>query len=281
MDDVNLVKAATTFKKANGRLQRMMMRRGGAIEWSRRHSSSFEMDKLRLVYFSRKRKKTPTWSACKTIPLPRPSVTINGNKITPVSHHRYLAYAQAKMTKYCIQLRRLSGLCRGLSLGDTRTLFKSVPMTKDLYAADVWATPVRVKPGQKRAFGSVGFANKLTSIQRMVALAASGAMRMTATDFLHLHSDLLPMQLTINQVNQRMAVRFAVVPETHPLRQYVDNASKYPATHRTPLQELFHAFNINPTRMEWINPIGRRPGWTSAFNILIAESKEAAAKDVA
>ncbi|KIJ39724.1 hypothetical protein M422DRAFT_174834, partial [Sphaerobolus stellatus SS14] len=294
MDDVNLIKAAKSFKKANLGLQDMMTRERGALEWSSQHSSAFEVDKLKLVCFSRKRKKTPARSTSKTIPLPRPTLTIDGQRISPAPHHKYLgvildqelrfhpqaAYAQGKLTKYCIQLKRLAGVCKGMSLGDTRTLFKAVALTRGLYAADVWALPIRVKPGQKRASGAVGFANKLTSAQRMAALVAAGAMRTTATDFLHVHSDLLPMRLTINQINQCMAVRFAAVPDTHPLRKYVDEAKRYPATHRTPLQELFNAFNIDPDRMERIDPVVWKPGWSSPFNIMIAESKDAAKKDV-
>lgn len=54
MDDVNLVKAAKTFKQANAGLVNMMTHANGACEWARQHSSTFEMDKLWLVCFSRK-----------------------------------------------------------------------------------------------------------------------------------------------------------------------------------------------------------------------------------
>lgn len=86
--------------------------------------------------------------------------------------------------------------------------------------------------------------------QRMIELAASGAMCITATDILHLHTDLLPMQLTINQANHHTAVHYMALPENHALSQYIKEGRMYPATHRMPIQELFQAFNIILSEME-------------------------------
>lgn len=57
INDINLLKAAKTFVTANEGLKDMMVWPKGAKEWLRMHSSEFEMDKLQLMSFSRKRKK--------------------------------------------------------------------------------------------------------------------------------------------------------------------------------------------------------------------------------
>ena len=129
MDDVNIVKAAKTFQKANKGLNNMMTREGGAQTWSKTHSSTFEMDKLKLVCFSRKCKRHVTPTA-KTRPLQRPNLHLGDIVIKPVTSHRYLgvildrslryhehlAHAEAKATKYALQMRRLMKINHGISL---------------------------------------------------------------------------------------------------------------------------------------------------------------------
>ena len=52
VDDINFVAEAPTFIEAYAKLNDMMMHDGGGQDWSRDHTSRFEMLKLTLVGFS-------------------------------------------------------------------------------------------------------------------------------------------------------------------------------------------------------------------------------------
>ncbi|KAF8600578.1 hypothetical protein BDV93DRAFT_447157, partial [Ceratobasidium sp. AG-I] len=49
IDDVTLVAWGKTFEDTNRTLLDMMMRKGGAMDWSRSHNSTFELDKTALI----------------------------------------------------------------------------------------------------------------------------------------------------------------------------------------------------------------------------------------
>jgi hypothetical protein len=71
---------APTIVEANNKVVNMVMRPKGALDWSRSHNSKFELDKTGLLVFTNKRVPDPVCPR-KTIPIPRPSVTINGQGI--------------------------------------------------------------------------------------------------------------------------------------------------------------------------------------------------------
>lgn len=85
MDDVNLIKAAKTFNAANSGLINMMERPGGAQEWSMANSSDFEMDKLKLVGFTRKREQHIT-PKTRTRPLRRHNIRIGQHVVKHQPH---------------------------------------------------------------------------------------------------------------------------------------------------------------------------------------------------
>src|SRR5260221_9452704 len=96
------------------------------------------------------------------------------------------------------------------------------------------------------------------SIQRRALIALSGALRSTASDILEVHSNVLPMHLTLNRACCRSAVRLATLPPFHPLSKPIDRAAKrYVKSHRSPLHELFHYTQISPSTMEKILPTRR------------------------
>ena len=74
---------------------------------------------------------------------------------------QHVAHAIAKGTKRILQLRRLAKPTQGLSYHNTHHLYHSIAIPKILHAVDIWYTPIRHSNPTKKAFGSVGFANKL------------------------------------------------------------------------------------------------------------------------
>lgn len=72
IDDVTLLASAKKFSQAHLKIRQMFNRKGGAAEWSRKHSSDFELDKLKMIGFSRKR-EPHQYRKGKTKRVPRPS----------------------------------------------------------------------------------------------------------------------------------------------------------------------------------------------------------------
>ena len=98
-----------------------------------------------------------------------------------------------------------------------RQLYTAVAIPKMMYAINVWLTPPWQWDGAKGCTSSVGMVNRLASLQRVAALAITGAMRTTVTDVINLHADLLPMQLVTHRLCQWATLRIASLPEMHPL----------------------------------------------------------------
>ncbi|KAI3997971.1 hypothetical protein K525DRAFT_179343, partial [Schizophyllum commune Loenen D] len=73
-----------------------------------------------------------------------------------------------------------------------RTLFKTVAIPKMTYGLEVWYTPVHRVEGHRRDSGSVGFTKRFAKVQRIAALAISGALRTAPNDLADLHAGLLP-----------------------------------------------------------------------------------------
>ena len=79
VDDAILVATAPTFDGAHTILEDMMLRKGGAMEWARRHNSKFKMSKLALLNFLHHSK------AVESTPL-----TIADTKVTASTSVKYL-----------------------------------------------------------------------------------------------------------------------------------------------------------------------------------------------
>ncbi|CUA67582.1 putative RNA-directed DNA polymerase from transposon BS [Rhizoctonia solani] len=243
IDDVTFVAVGATFEENHRTLVDMMTRRGGALEWSDTHNSTFELDKTACIDFA------PPSSSKKR---ERPPLQIRDQVITPVKSHTLLGVimdqtltwreqcdkALAKGQKWAGQLNRLARMSYGASATTARRLYSSIAIPRFTYAADVWYTPVTAGPG-KRKTGSAGFASRLARIQSSAARAILGAMRSTPVASLDAHLDLLPMHILLNEACQRAAIRLAATPPGHPLHKAVFT-------------------DVKPTDFEqW--PLGRRP----------------------
>ncbi len=89
-------------------------------------------------------------------------------------HHVTLAYARG--SQWVAIIRRLANARHGLPLVVVRWLYLTVAIPSMMYAADVFLTPVRTLPGQKRQHGSVGHIQRLAMVQHQALLAMTGAL---------------------------------------------------------------------------------------------------------
>jgi len=137
-------------------------------------------------------------------------------------------------------------MTKGIPLRLMRQLYQAIAIPKMLYAADLWFTPAFRDGSDVPERGSLGVAKRMTTVQRMAALAMTGAMRSTATDILEVHANLPPITLLLQNMCHRAIVRIASHPNTHPLYGPVRRAAKrYVSSHRSSLHKLTHRFAID------------------------------------
>jgi ribonuclease HI len=264
VDDMALVATAKSFDKSHRMIKNMMTRQNGGNDWSMSHNSRFELSKLVLVDFTRSRRITRT------------PMKLNETQIQPCNSHRFLGvvldqelrwnqqadHALAKATKWTLAFRRLAGSYTGISMPLMRQLYNAVAIPKVTYAADIWYTPLHDRAGRTNRCGSVGTTNRLTSLQRLAAIAITGALKTTATDVLELHAGILPMQLLMHKVCHRATLRLASLPKSHPLHPILRiRAKRYIKTHRSPLHQLTNIYDISPNEMEVISPVRSPPAY--------------------
>ena len=143
------------------------------------------------------------------------------------------------------------------------------------YVADVWFEPVERSMEGWRAKGSVGVARKLTSVQRIAMVAVTGALCTSATDVMEVHANLWPVELLLHNICHRVALRLAVLPESHLLFKPVKvTAHRNVKRHRSPLHQILHAFKIQPTDFETLSPASRPPNCCDNLMTQVASSRE-------
>jgi ribonuclease HI len=160
-----------------------------------------------------------------------------------------------------------------------RRLFVAIALPKIEYAAEVWFEPIRKVPGRRSLKGSVGHANRIAKVQNLAARLITGAQRTTPIDLLLLHANLIPTRLRMEEQLFKATLRLCSLPEYHPLLPYVRKcANRYVQSHRSPLHELFHAFDLHPDCIETLHPIRfYPPSWSPRFTTYIADDKDEAA----
>ena len=92
------------------------------------------------------------------------------------------------------------------------------------------------------------------------------------------HADfLLSMELLINQVCHRAALRWGMKPTQHPLHERVSRAAKKrDETYTSPLSILFAAEKIDPNRLEKVDNVRQSPQWVSPIEVRIVGDKNRA-----
>lgn len=156
-----------------------------------------------------------------------------------------------------------------------RRLYLGVAIPKMTYTASVWYTPsFRIENVAHRS-GNVGFTKALGRVQRVVALAITGAMKTTATDIAELHANLLPIDLILEKECQAVWLRIATLPQNHPIHKIVEYSQRrFIQRHRAPLYFLAQIFPIGFQHMEHIESTRRAPASKLTFGTYIAPTRE-------
>ena len=164
-------------------------------------------------------------------PEPWPDFKLNRAIIKPAISHKFLGVlfdqelrwkeqaerVVAKATKWTLCTRRLAHHATGISPRQMRQLYQVVVVPSFSYAANIWFSPIERPTGCKMAWGSVGVACRLTSVQQIATMAITGALRTSATDVLEAHADLWPIEILLHRICHRVALWLAALLETHPL----------------------------------------------------------------
>jgi hypothetical protein len=86
-----------------------------------------------------------------------------------------------------------------------------VAISRILYGADIWCVSIYIAPEESKRKGSIHVIRKLIITQKGTS----------PTDALDAHASTLSMNLTVRTILFRTVVRFASLPDSHPLhRQY-------------------------------------------------------------
>jgi len=295
VDDTFAYAEGHDFSDTCRKIRRLMNKPGGGFDWLAEHNSRFEMSKLAVMHFSKKRTSTGSGPG-KTVSISRPDLVLRGNVVKQVQSYKYLGIwidqelrwgeqakqTIAKSTAWTMLFRCLSRQNKGISPKLMQRLYKSVAIPKMTYGIDVWWTPVHKPPDKKRKVGSVGVTKELGKIQRMASLAITGALRSTATDVLDLHANLLPIELLLHRICYRAVTRIACLPDTHPLYNIARNCSdRLVKKHRSPLHNLIWFYNAHPYQYETIKPAIQPPIAHKLFSTHIAESRDSSMEDSA
>ena len=103
----------------------------------------------------------------------------------------------------------------------------TVAVPRFTYGAEVWYTPALSIGNLSKMKGSVAITNKLRSSQRLAAKTITGALSTTAGDVLDIHANLFPVDLLMNKILYRSAIRLCSLPKTHPLHSAVHKAARH------------------------------------------------------
>ena len=90
IDDITFLVGGKNFAATHAKIHSMMTRPSGAFEWSREHNSLFEMDKLQLIDFTRRKEKDPTQKG-KTRPISRQPLDLTFGTVIPTPTHKLLS----------------------------------------------------------------------------------------------------------------------------------------------------------------------------------------------
>lgn len=280
VDDAILTATAKTFQEAHDILADMMVRPGGAIDWTQTHNSQFEYSKLALVDFAHHAKKVTR------SPLTLPSVTVTPSESTKylgvildqhLNWKEQVAYAAGKGSKWTSQIRRVARPTWGLTPGAARRIYQGVAIPRILYGVDIWCTPTQRGLRGKVTQGPTAVIAKLVTTQRAGALAITGGFRTSPTDSLDAHAALLPMHLRVGKAHHNAATRLATLPPEHPIHKHMKRAAKcQPRRHKSPLHHLATCIGVLPDQIEEIPVVRINPatGRDPAVNIVIPDTKE-------
>jgi hypothetical protein len=289
VDDSMMLAISDTLEQCHEKLKDMMEHPNGGFDWSLLHNSSFELSKIALMNFPRSfRDPIP---GVLSLSKPNADGSISTSLTHPISSYKYLGVifdpklcwsllqkkALAAASFWASRIGRLSRSASGVSSAGTKQLYNTVAVPRFSYGAEVWYTGIYKLPDSNKSKGSVSITNKLHSVQRKVATAIMGGLRTTAGDILYVHAYILPLDLLLNKLLFRAALRLCSLPKSHPLHAQLRSCSTQRAKwHLSPVHHLLRLARIDPKSIEVISPFRRSPGYAAPFSFSIPSSKDEA-----
>jgi ribonuclease HI len=295
-DDLSALVRGPDFFTTHGMLEELFRQHRGITYWQQTRNCHFAVPKFALIDFTlrliqemdERGKRRPHRGG----PIQIGNTVIHpqdSTKCLGVTLHYRLSWAEqwnraiAKGMKWVTQVARVMKSKMGLQTRLSRQLYLTVCLPKMLYAAEVWAPPHRRRRTTRtdaRAPKDVmpdGVMARMASVQRRALVAMSGAMRTTPTDILEAHMNILPLDLYMDTIRHRAALRIATLPSSHPLYSDIrESITDHRNTHVTALMRLHRAYRINPDCVETVEVTRRPPWWKPTFRTAIASSKEEA-----
>jgi len=109
----------------------------------------------------------------------------------------------------------------------------------------------------------------------------TGAMKTFVIGAIETMANLIPFHLLVDKHQQHGAAWLATLPKSHPLHKSIQNAAnKLVKRHPTPLHNLMHKYNIQPTKMETFKATQSETNWKLNIKINIASSINKAIEDI-
>jgi len=304
VDDNNVLVVGKDFAETHAKIVDIMTRDHGVLDWAFTHNCEFGFAKFQLTDFS---PHSETFEIvtdageslvqrrpCMGEPIeieedvfihPKPTLKLVGVLLdSGLKWKEQAALAISRGQSWVSRFRRLSKISRGAAAPAIRRLYEAIAVPRMMYAAEIFLTPQRksswkgpngqVMTGRRESQWMVA---RLESIQRQAAVLITGALPSTATDTLNIHANLVPMAARIQILRHRAASRLGTLPTTHPLYKMTRWISKRRVKkHRGPMHELIQGFEVNPERIETIEPTRQGPGWAFRGDIDVSMSPEIA-----
>lgn len=286
VDDIAFVVVSESLNKNREILKDMMERTGGAFNWELGHNSPFKLSKLAVMDFPRTPRDTA--SAPLTLTKTTQAGATSTQIIQNVSSYRYLGLhfnpklrwsahtnkALASATYWTNKIWRLSKPSGGASARCMKQLHNTVLVPRWTYAAEIWLIPPHKPHLGERLCGSVGTLKKFASIQRRAGKYITGGLSTCAGDVIDVEAFILPVDSLIRKQLFRSAIRISSLPKSHPLHDIARRTAKrFVRRHRSPLHHLFYLAQIDPDKIETIQPARRRPGYKTSFGVRICNTK--------
>ncbi|KAJ7645343.1 hypothetical protein B0H17DRAFT_898619, partial [Mycena rosella] len=219
----------------------------------------------------------------------RPNLVINGVTIKPSNAVKLVgiwleegltfkvqgAAMLAKGHEWIVTFRRLAQVSKGVGLAYVRRLYLAICLPHMFYGAEISLAPVhqQVRGANRRRDGRA-VVSKMASIQLLIV----GGMVSSPGDMLNTHADLLPIHLAVDKLLHKAALRYATLPETHPLYEAIRNAGlRHVKKHLHPLHFLMNAYrDVKQHMVEEIPATRRAAGWRPQIDVCVAANKEEA-----
>jgi ribonuclease HI len=264
VDDVNVLVRNSTIEQ---NIKDLSIFVPLAKAWAVSHSSTFEVEKFKLIHFV-----SPNW---KNVRDQMMSFTIDNHTIDPSEtvkvlglqlHNRLdpipqIKYASKKALKAWMAISRHSNRSNGLTYSNLRKLYNSTVVPRLTYMCSIWFKPTM---GLKRL-------EPLIKVQRLAMTRITGCLRNTSLDATEVEADILPIYLILDQTAKLIIARLNTRSFPNPISKIINTTKHGPGSYRTPFQ-IFHP----QVKMEKILPIHIPPWSIANFKVDIGASKDIA-----